>query len=138
MEELSGESKESRRLRDRWKDAIKEREVKKTVLTHWHENKQTYIVAVLCVAGTALAMKKGSGINQGIRTVVQIGDNHNVTLVHLQDRTNYAQPVRCLNTGEVFGSQKRAADANGINQGELSRHLAGERETAGGFLFERL
>lgn len=138
MEELSGESKESRRLRDRWKDAIKEREVKKTVLTHWHENKQTYIVAVLCVAGTALAMKKGPGINQGIRTVVQIGDNHNVTLVHLQDRTNYAVPVRCLETGEVFGSQMRAAAANDVNQGLISRHLKGELPHAGGLTFERI
>ena len=46
--------------------------------------------------------------------------------------------TRCIDTGEVFSSQKKAADAFGIPEGVLSGHLNGKFDEANGLHFERV
>ena len=46
--------------------------------------------------------------------------------------------VRCLETGEVFSSQRAAAIANDLAESDLSRHLNGLRELREGLHFERI
>jgi len=46
--------------------------------------------------------------------------------------------VRCLETGDVFTSQKAAATAMGLAADHLSNHLNGLRENVGGYHFERI
>lgn len=49
-----------------------------------------------------------------------------------------AIPVRCVETKEVFASLARAANANNVNAGELSRHIAGKLDTVKGLTFEKV
>lgn len=46
--------------------------------------------------------------------------------------------VRCLETGDVFTSQRAAAFAMGLAQDHLSNHLNGIRDNVNGFHFERI
>jgi hypothetical protein len=46
--------------------------------------------------------------------------------------------VRCIETDEVFTSQKKAALTMNIPQTELSQHLRGLRDTVHGRTFERI
>lgn len=46
--------------------------------------------------------------------------------------------VRCIETGEVFTSQAKAALDLGIPANELSRHLNGAMENVRGLTFERI
>jgi len=124
------------RFVDRVKDSIREREIKKTIVSHWHENKRLYVVAVGCVITTYLLSNRKE-VEQTVKQI-NIFSPHSSVIANLQDRTNYAQPVRCLTTGEVFGSQKRAALANGVDQGLISRHLGGELPHVKGLEFERI
>ena len=53
-------STQKARWRDRVKETIKEREIQKTIVTHWSAHKETYLVTALCVAGTYLVTKKST------------------------------------------------------------------------------
>lgn len=44
--------------------------------------------------------------------------------------------VKCLNDGEVFASQKQAAEAYGLYPSSLSRHLQGATHVVNGLMFE--
>ena len=44
--------------------------------------------------------------------------------------------IKCVETGEVFASQNRAAAAYGISAKALRNSLRGLKETAGGYHFE--
>ena len=46
--------------------------------------------------------------------------------------------VRCLETGEVFTSQKAAASEMGLAADHISRHLNGLRDHVNGYHFERI
>ena len=48
--------------------------------------------------------------------------------------TGQQQPIKCSN-GEVYKSQKEAAEALGMSQGLISKHLAGDATHAKGFTF---
>lgn len=44
--------------------------------------------------------------------------------------------VRCIETGEVFNSQKEAAEKYGLSQGNISRVCRGKAKTTGGYRWE--
>lgn len=44
----------------RVKNSIKEREITKTVASHWTDHKETYVVTAIAVAATFLATKKST------------------------------------------------------------------------------
>ena len=46
--------------------------------------------------------------------------------------------VRCIETGQVYTSQRAAALSMEISETNISKHLNGLQETAQGFTFERL
>jgi hypothetical protein len=68
------------------------------------------------------------GINNGILTQV----------INSYRQGGPAWVTRCLETGEVFSSQKSAALANNITESILSKHLNGLIENAKGLHFERI
>lgn len=109
---------------------------KSNVKTHFRENKEAYIYSIVgavtgAVVGTLVnevGMKDSvavSNTNAPSQTVLfgdAVMNNYNTVLV---SRDNPSIPVRCIDTGEVFASQNRAAQANGISSGNLSKHLNG-------------
>lgn len=46
--------------------------------------------------------------------------------------------IKCLETGEVFASQNRAANAMSLNPSEVSKVVRGLKDSAGGYHFENL
>ena len=112
------------------------------VKDHFKKHKGVYI------AGTAGVAVGATAAIVLTRSNIQIVDSCKVTLlqwksptvntVQLVSRTNASKAVQCLETGEVFASQNRAADLLGISKSALSKHLNGLRPHASGLHFQRL
>lgn len=111
------------------------------VKTHFRENKNVYVGTTcgIIVGAVAYAFVGPKSI--------QIVDNFNIkyrsptsnlVITQLVRRGHPGNLVLCKETGEVFASQNRAADAMGINKFELSEHVRGLRDSAGGKTFEKL
>ena len=47
-------------------------------------------------------------------------------------------PIRCIETGQIFISTKEAAKVLGINKGNLSSTVNGQRKSCGGLHFEKV
>ena len=118
------------------------------IKSHLKENKKVYIAATVGVVvgavsvfiitrhGNVIQTTSSRGNNVNIKNV--LAKNVTVVTTYLEDRTNYAIPVRCIETGEVFGSQNRAATLLGLNPGDLSSHLNGKYDHVKGLHFERV
>lgn len=111
------------------------------VKTHFRENKKVY----LAFAGGALLVyvagsRRDVEVNSNTKYLSINSPDHstNVVVTQLQRRGHPGNLVRCNETGEVFASQQRAAEAMGINPGTLSSHLNGKYDSAQGLTFERL
>jgi hypothetical protein len=65
-------------------------------------------------------------------------DSNNIIVTDLSRRGHPGNLVLCNETGEVFASQNRAAQAMGINASELSKNIRGLVSDAGGFTFTKL
>lgn len=82
--------------------------------------------------------KTVSSFNANVRF---IGDNNHINLQQVISANRQGAPswvVRCLESGEVYPSQRAAAIANGIAESDLSRHLNGLRDLAENLHFERI
>lgn len=139
----------------------------KKMTNHFKRHRTIYITAGVCFVGGAVLvgftmpiMKKlfispellGTAspelLGTGERTVSSF--NSNVKIIGNQNHINLQQiisanrqgapswVVRCLETGEVYPSQRAAAIANGLAESDLSRHLNGIRELSEGLHFERI
>jgi len=87
-------------------------------------------ISVSIVADTA----QGSNVAVlGERAVM-----NNVSLISANRQGSPSWVVRCLETDDIFTSQKKAALSMGIPQDELSQHLNGLRDTVRGRTFERI
>lgn len=64
--------------------------------------------------------------------------NKAVTTIHTGDRGHSGFVTKCLDTGELFRSQKAAARAFDIPESILSSHLNGKFTDALGYKFERV
>lgn len=113
------------------------------IKTHLQENKEIYVAAAVgaglgaaAVAATLLLKKQVVIVDSFKIQWKSNTTNHVVTTLVRRGHPGYL--VRCLQTGEVFASQNRAAAAMGINRGDLSSHLNGKYASAGGYVFERL
>lgn len=62
----------------------------------------------------------------------------NVSFISSYRQGSPSWVVRCLESGEIFASQRQAALAMNIPQSELSKHLNGHFDTAHGRHFERI
>lgn len=124
------------------------------VRSHFRRNKNTYLAigAGIGLAGiTYLVMKSSVPVTPTIPNTMDGHDvvnvlprassfakqTNNITTVLIR-RGHPGTMVLCKETGEVFGSIARAAEANGINRPNLSSHLAGRLPHVGGLTFEKL
>jgi len=128
---------------DRFKSTIKVAEVK----AHIQRNQKAYITGGVCLAigvlGTLAAAKNNSttvisSIEGNRNNFVGTAEHVTVVVAELERRGHPGNVVRCLETGEVFASQRRAAEMLGVNPGEISKQLRGLTDKAGGYTFENL
>lgn len=117
--------------------------------THIRENKRRYLLGVLGFAGITCLVMRGVA-SQPISSSVTgaAGSNvigagkkvvmRNVSFISSNRQGPPSWVVRCLDTGDIFTSQRSAALALGITETNLSKHLNGLQETAEGLSFERI
>jgi hypothetical protein len=114
----------------------------------------TFVITAVGVAGiTALIMRGryealAPGGAYGLKTIdtsvtmrplsIFSDQNNIVTVIHRDGRGHPGYIIRNIETGELFVSQREAAEAFGISENILSKHLAGKIDNAEGHLFERL
>ena len=108
------------------------------VKQHFRENKKTYLVGVGSALVGAAVMGRGAQIVDGFKLVHVQWKSPNVYNVALTRRGHPGFIVKCIETGETFASQGRAAEACGISSAALSQHLNGMKAHAQGLHFERL
>ena len=60
------------------------------------------------------------------------------TNIHNGERGHPGFLTRCLETGDVFKSQAKAAEAFEVSSSVMSGHLNGKLDDVGGFHFERI
>jgi hypothetical protein len=112
------------------------------VKAHVSRHKVVYISAGIVAsaavgAGIALVVSKQIVIVDSFKFQWKSTTTNNVTTI-LERRGHPGNLVRCIQTGEVFASQNRAANLLGISTSKLSKHLRGLREDVDGFTFENL
>lgn len=121
----------------------KKQTVGQKVKGHFKKHKTKYIVGGACaVVGVTVGAYLGNKgminfqlVNTGSVSQVQNIDN---SINILTRRGHASNIVRCVETGETYASQNRAAQLLGINPSELSNHLRGNRDNAGGLHFEKV
>lgn len=113
------------------------------VKSHFRKYKNKYIVGSTCtIVGVGIGSYLGNKgiinlqlINTGkVEQVLNIDKSINI----LSRRGHAGNVVRCIETGETFASQNRAAEVYGINPGVLSSHLSGKMKDAKGYTFEKV
>lgn len=126
-------------------DRIRQLRTVQRAKSHLQRNKKYYVTGASCIAVGALSAMAYSG-----RSDVKIrikGDGNNVvgkakhvTMVkaELERRGHPGNVVICLDTGEVFASQNRAASSTGVSPSVLSKHLSGKIPDAKGLKFQNL
>jgi hypothetical protein len=100
------------------------------IKVHFRKNQKLY-----------LGIGIGVLITLAIRRPVSIApvfNNTNTVITDLSRRGHPGKIIRCKETGEVFASIHRGADAMGINRGNLSSHVNGNLPRVGGYTFEVL
>lgn len=115
---------------------------KDKIIAHFKRNKWRYITVAVFVGGALVGYYvKSRPIIQNIISntegPVTIGNN-NIVQTLLQRRGHPGNVVRCVETGEIFASQKRCADLLGLNPSDLSLHLRGKKEIVKDLHFEIL
>ena len=72
------------------------------------------------------------------KTVNVVNNNTNINNTGLINQGNPSKFCRCIETGEEFASQARAARAAKVSPSTLSQHLNGKIDHAGKHHFERI
>lgn len=110
------------------------------IKTHFKKNKKFYIVGGISLTvgavGGACLMSGGVQIVDAFKLVNWKSSHTSMTV--LIRRGHPGNIIKCLETGELFASQNRAASLNGISASNLSQHLSGKYDHAGGLHFEKL
>lgn len=123
------------------------------IKSHIKENKEVYIsvgvgvllagITVLIVRGRhagVLRVPDGSDVITVRPLSFNFGGKNNGSPVIVIHNGNVGHPgfiTKCLETGEIFQSQKSAAKTLGISPSILSSHLNGQIDNADGLHFER-
>ena len=124
--------------------------------SHVKRNKKVYIFSgvgiLLGIAGGYTLAKLGEDSGDIYEAPVLDIDNSDVgdvnvnsfnTENHIHNTTNnygdyQSKIVKNLDTGEIFESQKAAAESIGVDKNSMSRHLNGEFPNLNGHTFERI
>ena len=103
----------------------------------WEKRNDTAIKAFGLGAMFGLGVGLGIGLRQ-VQVVANIKSPGAVAtgVQQLARRGHPGNVIKCVETGEVFVSQNRAAAAYGISAKALRNSLRGLKETAGGYHFE--
>jgi hypothetical protein len=112
---------------------------------HVLEHKKIYIAAVAgaVVGGVAVYFVTRSSDSVKVSNIA-VGNwkpqitNSTIVEATLVPRGHRGNVIRCIQTGELFGSQERASGVMGIDAGNLSKHLQGKIPHVGGYTFENL
>ena len=106
---------------------------------HLKDNKKIYLIGA---GGLVVGVVVGF-VSSG--KAIQIVDSFNIkykspttntVIAELVRRGHPGNLIRCVETGEVFASQQRAAEVLDVNPGNLSRHLNGKLASVNGKTFE--
>lgn len=116
-----------------------------TIKDHFKKYHRTYIVggSALAVGLTVGYFVHPSTANQRA-AVKQFIAWHSPTTINLEQTTTLVRRghpgniIKCIDTGEIFASQSRAADVLGISKSNLSKHLRGLQPSVSGYTFENL
>ena len=108
------------------------------------ETGKVYKSAVEASRAFGITNRKNSNIGQAIKTGhmaygyhwAHVVEGSNPTASDFAIPTRY-RPVRCIETGDVFGSIKEASESFGIDRWKISNAINGKRETAGGYHWEK-
>jgi len=84
--------------------------------------------------GVSIGEPAGGAIGVAGKNVVM----NNVSLISSNRKGSPGWVVRCIETGLVFTSQKKAAIGMNLSQAHLSNHLNGVRDNVSGYHFERI
>jgi hypothetical protein len=122
-----------------------------TIKEHIKNHKEAYIIGALSFAGITTLIMRGVAkqhIGTGISVTAGRSNNivvaadrsvvHNVSYILSRRKGSPSWVVRCIETGEIFSSQRKAAFSMGIHENELSQHLRGLKAKAGSNTFERI
>lgn len=111
---------------------------------HVRANKNAYI------AGSVGAVVGGVSVFLGVRQVSVTQKAKNIALLNWKPVNNMEQTtvlvrrghpgniIKCVQTGELFASQNRAAEALDISRSNLSEHLNGFQPAVSGYTFEKM
>lgn len=122
---------------------------------HFKDHKTTYVVGVSCLVAGGVAvftwyMVRGVAsqrIDRGISVVADRGISviadrsvvtNNVSLISSRRQGAPSWVVRCVETGDIFSSQREAADVMHLPASEISKHLNGTLDHVRGNTFERI
>ena len=112
------------------------------IRTHISENKNVYIAAGVGVTVGAVLV---GGMFYGRQVIINDSLNvsvnspkTNIVIANLTRRGHPGNIIRCVETGEVFASQRRAAEALGLNRIDIYKMLKGELDNVKGLSFENL
>ena len=122
---------------------MEKKTVGQKVKVHFKKHKVKYIVGGAClVVGGAVGYYLG---NKGIINVQLVNtgsvEQHQYidkSINVLTRRGHAGNVVRCVETGEMFASQNRAAQLLGLNKFELSKHVRGLQDDVEGLHFEKI
>ena len=108
--------------------------------THWQKYKWLYVglaAGVILGATGVLFYNRNVFVHTKITQILCWKPN-NTTVTVLERRGHPGWVTRCIETGEVYASQTRAAACNDISPSMMSSHLNGQTESVKGLHFERL
>ena len=108
------------------------------VKIHLQENKKVYIVggAALVVGAIGGAVYMGGGVQIVDSFKLLNWKSPHSSMTVLIRRGHPGNIIKCLETGELFASQNRAAAVNGLSASNLSQHLNGKQDAVSGLHFE--
>ena len=116
-----------------------------SIKTHLKNNRDKYLIGggALAIGLTVGYFAHPASANQRA-AVKQFIAWHSPTTINLEQTTTLVRRghpgniIKCVETGELFASQNRAADILGISKTSLSQHLKGKRPSVSGYTFENL
>jgi hypothetical protein len=107
-----------------------------------HQKLYCFGAGVMITSVTVFVFRSGGSLGGLQNTAFLVLRNrqtiNNVIITQLERRGHPGYIVKCNETGEVFASIARGAEAMGVNRGNLSSHLSGKLPHVGGNTFQIL
>ena len=113
---------------------------------HFKNHKETYIAGSVCLATgvvigavTILVVKKGGNQTTVAEMTNVIAWKPKQTIdVYVEALGDPGNIIQDLTTGTIYASQGQAARALGAYPSDMSKHLAGQKDSVRGHIFKKL